>query len=75
MAELTTKKRKRLKPKTFGLPGQRKYPMPDRAHAINAKARATQMYNKGDLSKAEMDKIHRKANRVIAKTKPIKRKK
>ena len=37
--KLTTKKRKSLKKSSFGLPGERKYPMPDKAHAKNAKAR------------------------------------
>lgn len=50
----------------FGLPSERKYPMPDAAHARNALARASQQYNAGRLSagqKAEIDaKAHRKLN-------------
>lgn len=42
MAVLTTKKRKRLKKSQFALPAERKYPIPDRAHAANAKARVAQ---------------------------------
>lgn len=67
MAKLTTKQRKKMKAKTFGLPKERKYPMPDKSHAANAKARATQQYNKGNLTKAEKDKIEAKANKVLKK--------
>lgn len=51
----------------FGMPGQRKYPMPDKAHAANAKARATQMVNKGKLSPAMASTIRAKANKVMGK--------
>jgi hypothetical protein len=43
--------------------------MPDRSHAANAKARATQMVKKGKLSKSSEAKIDRKADRVLAKGK------
>jgi hypothetical protein len=56
-----------LPKKEFGLPGSRKYPMPDRSHAANAKARATQMVNKGKLSSSSAAKIRAKANRVLGK--------
>ena len=47
MAKLTTAK-KNAEPKSdFGLPEERKYPMPDAAHARNAKARASQEENAG----------------------------
>ena len=36
---LTTKDRKKLSKKSFALPGKRKYPIPDKAHARNALAR------------------------------------
>lgn len=65
MAKLTTGKRKGLSSSTFGLPGSRKYPMPDKSHAANAKARATQMVNKGKLSSASAAKIRSKANRIL----------
>ncbi len=65
MAELTTKKRKSLKSSTFGLPGEKKYPMPDKSHAANAKSRATQMVNAGKLSPSSASKIKAKANRVL----------
>lgn len=67
MAKLTTKRRKKLKKSQFGLPGSRKYPMHDRAHAANAKARATQMYKRGKISASTKNKIHAKANRKLGK--------
>lgn len=65
MAELTTKARKAVPTSQFGLPGQRKYPMPDRAHAANAKSRAAQMVAKGKLSPASAAKIRAKADRIL----------
>ncbi len=65
MAILKTKARNKLPKKEFGLPGERKYPMPDKAHAANAKARATQMVKKGKLSSSSKAKIDAKANRII----------
>ena len=50
MAKLTTSKKKAEPKNEFGLPGERKYPMPDKSHAANAKARATQQEKKGKLS-------------------------
>src|SRR4051812_21162125 len=38
----STKKRKKLSKKMFALPGKRKYPIPDKAHARNALARVAQ---------------------------------
>jgi len=65
MAKLTTKSRDKIPKKEFGLPGERKYPMPDKAHAANAKARATQMENKGKLSASSKAKIDAKADKVL----------
>jgi hypothetical protein len=65
MAKLTTEKRKAIPKKEFGLPGEKKYPMPDRTHAANAKARATQMVAKGKLSPTSAAKIKAKANKVL----------
>lgn len=62
-------KRKGLPKSEFGLPGSRKYPMPDRSHAANAKARATQMANAGKLSESSKAKIDSRANRVLNKAK------
>jgi hypothetical protein len=69
MAVLKAKARNKLKKSTFGLPGERKYPMPDKAHAANAKARATQMVNKGKLSSSAKAKIDAKANRILGNSK------
>ena len=67
MAKLTASTRNALAARVFGLPGQRKYPMPDREHAVRAKGRATQMVNKGKLSPSSAAKIKAKANRVLGK--------
>jgi hypothetical protein len=40
--KLKTKDRKKLSKKSFALPGKRKYPIPDKAHARNALARVAQ---------------------------------
>jgi hypothetical protein len=41
--------------------------MADRAHAANAKARATQQENRGNLSSSEKASIDAKANRILGK--------
>jgi hypothetical protein len=61
--------RKRLKKSQFGLPGKRKYPMPDRKHAANAKGRAKQQLKRGKLSRTAYDKIVAKANRILGRSK------
>jgi hypothetical protein len=76
VAELSPKKRAKLPAKDFGLPEKARttkakeetgnYPMPDKSHAQNAKARATQQQKAGNLTKAEKERIHRKADKVIA---------
>lgn len=73
MAELTIKKRKSLKKSQFGLPSEKKYPMPDKSHAANAKARATQMVKKGKLSPASKAKIDAKSNKILNKGKSKKK--
>lgn len=65
MAELDAERRKSLPKSEFGEPGKRAYPMPDKSHAANAKARAAQMVKKGKLSKSEEKKIDAKANRIL----------
>jgi hypothetical protein len=66
---LDAEKRRKIPSGEFGLPGSRKYPMPDKSHAANAKARATQMVNKGKLSAGSAAKIRAKANRILGKKK------
>lgn len=68
MAKLTTEKLTRLPKDEFAGPG-RSYPVNDRAHAANAKARATQMVDKGKLSSSAKAKIDAKANKVLGKGK------
>jgi hypothetical protein len=65
MAELTARKREKIPSSNFGLPDERKYPMPDAPHARNAKARAAQQEAKGNLTKAEERTIDRKADRIL----------
>ena len=67
MAKLTAEKRKSLPKSDFGLPGQKAYPMPDKAHAANAKARASQMVAKGLLSANQQAEIDAKANKKLGK--------
>jgi hypothetical protein len=67
MAELTEKKRDSLKSSQYGLPEERKYPMPDKSHARNAKARASQQEDKGNLTASDKAKIDRKADRILDK--------
>ena len=67
MTKLTAKKRKAIPKAEFGEPGKRKYPMEDKAHARNAKARASEMEHKGKMSKSEEKKIDSKANKVMGK--------
>lgn len=78
MATLTTKRRKSLPKKDYGLPSKASkgprggapkgaYPMPDKTHARVAKAYASKEANAGKLSRASEAKIDAKANRVLGK--------
>jgi hypothetical protein len=67
MAELKQSTRNKLPAEKFGLPGSRRYPMPDKSHAGNAKARATQMVDAGKLSPAAAARIRAKADRILGK--------
>lgn len=64
---LSSKQRNKLPDSAFGLPGSRRYPMPTKQHAANAKARATQMVDAGKLSESSAAKIRAKANRILGK--------
>jgi len=68
VSKLTTKARKKLPSSEFAGP-DRSYPVPDKSHAANAKARATQAVKVGRMSKSTEKKIDAKANRVLAKPK------
>ena len=72
MAKLSAKKRNKLKKSVFGIPSERKYPMPDKAHARNAKARASQQYRIGNLSLSEKQAIDRKADKILKNKKTVK---
>jgi hypothetical protein len=62
--KLTAKARKALPKADFAGPGK-SYPIPDKSHAANAKARAAQAVNAGRMSKAEEKKIDAKANKKL----------
>ena len=49
----STKERKKLSKKSFALPGKRKYPIPDKAHARNALARVAQHGTKAEQKKVK----------------------
>lgn len=65
MAKLTSKGRSKLSAAKFALPEEKKYPINDKAHAQNAKARASQMVDKGKISASTKAKIDRASDRVI----------
>jgi hypothetical protein len=67
MAELDANERNSLPDSKFAEPDKRKYPIEDKAHARNAKARASQAVKAGRMSKAEEAKIDRKADAVLKK--------
>lgn len=69
MSKLTAAGRRALPRSDFGLPATRQYPMPDRDHAIAAKARAAHAEAVGHITKAQENRIDRKADRVIARDK------
>lgn len=62
---LTAPMRARIPTAKFALPAERAYPVEDPAHAANAKARATQQLNAGNLSPAQHAEIFARANRVL----------
>jgi hypothetical protein len=67
VAKLTAAKKNAEPKQEFGLPEERKYPMPDASHARNAKACASQMEHQGKLSAADKKKIDGKADKVLGK--------
>lgn len=69
MAKLSSSARKSLPSQVFGIPAERKYPMPDTSHAANAKARAAQQVAKGNLSASAERKIDAKANKILKRGK------
>lgn len=79
MAQLSERKRASMPSKDFGLPEKARtteqkkesgnYPMPDKSHARNAKARAEQQYEQGNLSMDELERINRKADKKLGASK------
>jgi hypothetical protein len=65
MAKLRAAARNKLPASTFGLPGQRKYPMEDRVHQIKAEEFATKEQRAGKLSPAQASRIRAKAKRLL----------
>ena len=75
MAKLSASKRAKLEPKQFGLPEKARtpaarkesgnYPMPDKGHAISAKSLAKRQHAAGNLTKTELERIDRKADKVL----------
>jgi hypothetical protein len=77
MATLSKKQRENLPAKDFGLPEKARskaakketgnYPIPDKGHAISALTRARAQREAGNLTKAEFDRIDRKARKKLKK--------
>lgn len=75
MADLSDRTREDLPGKDFGLPEKARTnkaeeqsgndPMPDKAHARNARSRAAQQREAGNLTKAEEERIDRKADKIL----------
>ena len=67
MAKLTTEERNALPASKFAEPAQRAYPIEDKPHARNAKARAAQAVNAGRMPQAAADRIDEMADTVLRK--------
>ena len=75
MSKLAANLRAKLPPRAFGLPEKARtpktrketgnYPMPDKAHAISALRLSRLQRKRGNLTKDEFDRIHRKAHKVL----------
>ena len=67
MSELKAKTRNALAARVFGLPRERKYPIPDKVHARVAKSYASKELREGKLTESQKEQIDRKANRKLGK--------
>ena len=67
MAKLPAKTRNALPAEDFAEPDKRAYPVEDKPHARNAKARASQAVKAGRISRAEEAKIDAKADKMLKK--------
>ena len=63
--KLSAAKRSKIPKGEFAEPGERKYPIEDKAHAVNAKSRAKQQFNRGRISQSLLAQITSKANRKL----------
>lgn len=63
MAKLTAAQRNSLPASNFGVPGERRFPIPDRAHAVAAKRLIGRAH---DLSPEQKVAIIRKANTKLS---------
>ena len=68
MAKLDSEKRNKISSSEFGLPSERKYPIEDKSHARNAKARASEEEHKGHISKGQEEEIDSKADKKLGKS-------
>lgn len=59
MGKITAKGRKRMKSSTFALPKERKYPIPDAAHARNALSRVSQHGSPSEVKQVKAA-VHKK---------------
>lgn len=64
MGKLNSAARKALPKSDFAGP-DRSFPVPDKSHAANAKARASQAVNEGRMSKGQESRIDAKAKKVL----------
>lgn len=59
MGKITSKGRKHMKSSTFALPKERKYPIPDAAHARNALSRVSQHGSPSEVKRVKAA-VHKK---------------
>ncbi|HYM32316.1 MAG TPA: hypothetical protein VEU47_13505 [Candidatus Cybelea sp.] len=62
MADLTAAARRAIPASQYGLPEQRKYPMPDKVHARVAKSYASKEERAGVITQGQKAQIDRKAD-------------
>ena len=67
MGKLTSTQRKNIPSSEFALPKERKYPLNDHAHQVNALARVSQMVTAGKVSPASAAKVRAKAHAKLGK--------
>lgn len=67
MAKLKAAQRNSLPLSEFGMPKERKYPIPDKTHARVAKSYASKEVHAGKLSPSSAAKIRAKADRMLSK--------